>query len=192
MTHENSIPRTFSSFVLVAGLGFFALAPAAQADPLTVTLTDLTFVTAAGSELFSGSFLYDPALQALSSLNINASGATDFLGSPVAFDAVDSTGSEPFAFQFDDFQGDFLQLTLPLGSNAANYGPEDAHLFGFGLLGSLEGAAFDELASAGSITVSTPTELAEPTSGALLLTGLAIAICVGFKRRRPGPWASRA
>lgn len=186
MTDQNSIHRSFSSFVLVAGLGLFALAPAAHADPLTVTLTDLTFVTAAGSELFSGSFLYDPALQTLPSVDINASGATDALG-PVAFDAVDSTGSEPFAFQFDDFQGDFLQLTLPLGSSAATYGPEAAHLFGFGLLGSFEGSAFDELASAGSITVGAPTNLAEPTSWAWLVTGFAIAIFVGVKRRRPGP-----
>ena len=153
--------------------GFLVAATPAEADSVQITLNNLAFDSLSGSEDFNGSFLYDTVLNAVSSVSILATGTTDsLLGSALLFGGVDSTGMEPFQFQFDDGgYGDFLILSLPLGQSASSYGFDDASLLP-NALASI-GIVY-ESASSGSFSVvdRTMVPTPEPDTLLLLFTGL--------------------
>lgn len=176
--------------IVLSVVGFLVAASPAEADSVQITLNNLAFDSASGPEDFNGSFLYDTVLNAISSVSILATGATDsLLGTPLLFGGVDSTGIEPFQFQFDDgAYGDFLILSLPSGLSASSYGFQDASLLP-NALASL-GFIF-ESASSGSFSVVDLTIVPTPEPGTLLLlfTGL---LLLGLLRFVPGLGRSQA
>jgi len=163
--------------IVFSVVGLLVAASPAEADSVQITLNNLAFDSSFGfgPEDFNGSFLYDTVLNAISSVSIAATGATDsLLGSALLFGGVDITGNEPFQFQFDDGLDDFLNLSLPSGLSASSYGFQDASLLPFGGLASL-GFGY-ELASSGSFSVVDLTIVPTPEPGTLLLLFAALLL----------------
>ncbi|MFI5072325.1 MAG: PEP-CTERM sorting domain-containing protein [Terriglobales bacterium] len=179
MLKSHSI-RSAIVLLLFSLAGFFAGAPPAQASPVQITLNSITFAGSSGSEIFTGSFFYDPVLNAISSVSILGTGATDASlgGFADMFGSVVPTGIEPDQFAFSDAFNDFLVLNLPLGLSNSNYGFSDADI-SLGLLFSVvgfspEAASFGDFSVNGGVA-STP----EPRALLLLLTGL---VLLGLRR----------
>ena len=161
--------------IVFSVVGLLVAASPAEADSVQITLNNLAFDSPSGPEDFNGSFLYDTVLNAISSVSIAATGATDsLLGSALLFGGVDSTGIEPFQFQFDDGLDDFLNLSLSSGLSASSYGFGDASLLPLGGLASL-GFGY-ELASSGSFSVVDLTIVPTPEPGTLLLLFAALLL----------------
>jgi len=164
--------------IVFSVVGLLVAASPAEADSVQITLNNLAFDSSFGSgpEDFNGSFLYDTVLNAISSVSIAATGATDssLLGAALLFGGVDSTGTEPFQFQFDDGLDDFLNLSLSSGLSASSYGFGDASLLPLGGLASL-GFGY-ELASSGSFSVVDLTIVPTPEPGTLLLLFAALLL----------------